>query len=77
MESRPLDQALSRYGQLVLTPIFRSRSVDELDSLESDLDDEIAAIRPQLPQLGAGGPGSYEEAHHFGKRREDGSASGA
>lgn len=74
METRPLDQALSRYGQLVLTPIFGSRSVDELDSLESDLDNEIAAIRPQLPQLGAGGPGSYEEAHHFGKRREDGSA---
>ncbi len=74
MEHRPLDQALSRYGQLVLTPILRSRSVNELDALESDLDNQIAAIRPQLPQLGAGGPGSYEEAHHFGTSRKDGSA---
>lgn len=74
MEHRPLNEALSRYGRLVLTPIAESRTLAALDMIEANLEKTLSSVRPELPRLGAGGAGRYDEAHHFGKRRDDGSA---
>ncbi|MDQ0574304.1 hypothetical protein [Agromyces albus] len=72
MEHRPVREVLSRYGRLLIAPIVETKSLSALDRHAAELTHAIDSVRPIPPTLGAGGAGSYVEAHHWGRRQANG-----
>lgn len=71
-DHRPLRPALEQFGRDVGEMIRTARTLDDLEQLSASMSDVLASIRPDLPRLGPGGPGSVIEGALWGEWDEHG-----
>lgn len=64
---RPLRPTLEWFGRLATEKVAAARTLAELDRLEASLPEILTSIRPDLPELGPGGPGSVIEGELWGE----------
>ncbi len=72
-DHRPLGPTLAQFGQLAISSIHATKTLVDLERIESSLHVLLASVRPQSPELAGGGHGSVQEGEFWGPAHDDGS----